>query len=102
MLLLFFTPFVLVWRGAVGSLRIIELWLLALPFAIGVVSEVLFRCSWRLAFNKGYCYDAEKREVSWLEAGERRTYKYAAEPGIGADGGPRVGFAESSPPDRRG
>jgi hypothetical protein len=53
----------------------------AVPFGLGVASEVLIQLSWWLALRRGFRYDAERREASWLEAGERRTYKCPAEPG---------------------
>jgi hypothetical protein len=92
LIMLLATPFVLAWRGVVGTFQTADLWLLAVSFAFGVVSEVLFQYSWRLALKRGYHYDAERCEASWLEAGERRTYKYEAEPlydRISQEGAPR-------------
>jgi hypothetical protein len=57
------------------------------PFGLGIVSEVMFQYSWWLALRKGFRYDDERREASWLEAGERRKYKYPADPGAAANGG---------------
>lgn len=39
-------------------------------------NRVLFQFSWWLAFKKSFHYDYERREASWMEAGERRTYEY--------------------------
>jgi len=87
LLMLLATPLVLAWRGVVGTFQAADLWSLAVPFAVGFVSEVLFRYSWRLAFKWGYRYDTERCEASWLEAGERRTYKYPDQPADATDRG---------------
>ena len=78
LMLLLVTPIALAWRAAAGTLGWGDLWLVAVPLVVGAVSEVLFRYSWRLALKRGYQYDAERCEASWLEAGGRRTYKYPA------------------------
>lgn len=46
------------------------------PIALGVLSELIMQISWWLAFRKGYKYDEEQCEVSWIENGERQIYKY--------------------------
>ena len=79
LLLLFAAAAVLAWRWFTGTFRPSLWWLLVVPFAIGIVSEVLFQYSWWLALRRGFRYDCEHREASWLEAGERRMYKYTAE-----------------------
>jgi hypothetical protein len=76
LLVLLIVPVVLVWRGVTGTFHAANLWLLAVPFGLGIISEVLFQYSWWVALRKGFHYDAERCEVSWLEGGERRTYKY--------------------------
>lgn len=68
----------LAWKWLAATFRVALLWLLALPLGLGVVSEVLFQYSWWLALRRGFRYDYERREASWLEQGERRTYKYTA------------------------
>ena len=69
----------LAWEwSAAGAFRISLLWVLAPPLGLGVVSEALFQYSWWLALRKGFRYDYERREASWSESGERRTYKYTA------------------------
>lgn len=78
LLLLLAVPVVLVWRGIAGTLHSAELWLFAVPFGIGVISEMLFQFSWWLALRKGFHFDYERSEASWREADERRTYKYPA------------------------
>jgi hypothetical protein len=78
LLLLLVAPVVLVWRGVAGTFHAADLWLLAVPFGFGVISEVLFQFSWWLARKKDFHFDYERSEASWMEAGERRTYKYPA------------------------
>jgi hypothetical protein len=76
LLLLILTLGVLAWKGIHGTFHWTDLWLFVVPFAVGVISELLFRCSWWLALKKGFQYDGDLREASWMEAGERRSYKY--------------------------
>ncbi|MFL5330499.1 MAG: hypothetical protein ACJ8C4_16470 [Gemmataceae bacterium] len=85
LLLLLAVPAFLVWRWLAGTFHATLWWLFAVPFAIGVVSEVLFQLSWWLALRRGYRYDVERCEASWLEVGQRRTYKYPADPSAAAD-----------------
>jgi hypothetical protein len=82
--LLLAAPVFLVWRGISGTFRTADLWLLAVPFGLRVVSEVLFQ-SW-LARRKGFHFDYERSESSWVEAGEYHPYRYPAEPlnGLGS------------------
>ena len=86
LVLLFVAPFALAWRVLAGTFRTADLWLLAAPFSVGIVSEVLFQISWWMALRRGYHYDAERCEASWLVAGDRRTYKYPAAPGTSPPG----------------
>ena len=58
--------------------RLYLLWLLTVPFGVGVVSELLFQFSWRLAGRKNFRYDYESREATWIDAGEPRSYKWKA------------------------
>ena len=75
LLLLLATLAVFAWKGAAGTFHLPNLWLLTLPFILGAISEALFRFSWYLALRKQFHYDYERREASWIEAGERRTYR---------------------------
>jgi hypothetical protein len=69
----------LAWEwSAAAAFRVSLLWLLVPPLGLGVVSEALFQYSWWLALRNGFHYDYERREASWSESGERRTYKYTA------------------------
>jgi hypothetical protein len=76
LLLLFGVPAMLVQKWLAGTFHASLFWLFAVPFGLGIVSEVLFQFSWRLALRKGFHYDYDRCEASWMEAGERRTYKY--------------------------
>lgn len=67
---------VLVWKWLAGTFRSSLFWLPAAAFGLGIISEVLFRYSWWLALRKGFRYDYDRREASWLEGGERRTCEY--------------------------
>jgi len=51
-------------------------WLLAIPFGVGVVSEVLYHVSWVIALRRGFEYDPKKCIASWEENGRRITYKW--------------------------
>jgi hypothetical protein len=76
LLFLFVVPAAVVWKWWSGTLEGAMFWLLTIPFGLGVVSEVLVQLSWWLALRKGFKYDYERCEASWMEAGDRRTYKY--------------------------
>src|SRR5262249_15709807 len=76
LLLLFVVPGVLVWKWWAGTFERLLFWLVAVPFGLGMVSEILVQCSWYLALRKGFKYDYERCEASWMDAGERQTYKY--------------------------
>lgn len=49
---------------------------LTVPFSAGVTAEIMYQISLKLADRKGFEYDYENREASWLENGKRVTYKY--------------------------
>lgn len=78
LLLLFGTLVYMTYRGVVGPFTASLLWLLAAPFGLGFISDVLYRYSWKLALRKGFHYDYERCEASWMEAGQRRSYKWDA------------------------
>lgn len=82
-LLLLVMPFVLLGKGMFGTFRVSDWWLMAVPFGVGVISEVVMQLSWLLAWKKGFQYDYDKCEATWIEAGERRSYKnpdYSSDP----------------------
>jgi hypothetical protein len=66
------------YRGFRGTFHTSLFWVLAAPFGLGATGELLYRYSWTLAAKKGFQYDYEKCEASWLEDGERRAYKWSA------------------------
>jgi hypothetical protein len=66
------------WKRFAETFQTSPWWLLVVPLGLGIISEALFQYSWWLALRKGFRYDHDRREASWIEGGERRTYKYAA------------------------
>lgn len=65
------------YRAIIGTFERNLLWLIALAFGLAVFGSVLYQLSWVLARRRGFRYDYESREASWLEDGQRRTYKYS-------------------------
>ncbi|MDX6766031.1 MAG: hypothetical protein SFU85_04495 [Candidatus Methylacidiphilales bacterium] len=51
-------------------------WIFLMPFAVGILGELLFSFSWWLARRKGFTYDGATRTASWNEDGKMRTYKW--------------------------
>ena len=49
--------------------------LLAIPFGIGIVSEVLVQLSWRMVDRHGFEYDFNTHEATWMRDGKRVTYR---------------------------
>lgn len=78
-LLLVVAPVILVREWLTGGSRASLIRWLVVPFGFGIVSEVLFQLSWWLALRKGFHYDDEQGEASWIEAGERRTFKFSGQ-----------------------
>jgi hypothetical protein len=78
LLLLLVIAIYLGYRGFAGSFRMPLLWLLAIPFAIGIIGSALFSYSWIMARKRDFRYDPETREASWLENGQRCVYKWKA------------------------
>lgn len=66
----------LAFKGIAGGFRASLLWLLAIPFGVGLVSEVLYHLSWVMALRRGFKYDYETSVASWDEDGKRITYKW--------------------------
>lgn len=63
-----------IYRSVAQSFESSLFWLLVIPFGVGIVSRALYQFSWDLAVRKGFSYDYDKREASWIENGERVTY----------------------------
>jgi hypothetical protein len=70
-------PIFLAYRGVVGTFHWSLVWLLAVPFVIGIIDTVIVGFSWSLAYQKQFRYDYERRVSSWFENGRERTYTYA-------------------------
>ena len=51
-------------------------WILLIPFAIGIISEIMFHYSWFLALRKDYEYDYESDTVQWIENNQKKSFKY--------------------------
>jgi hypothetical protein len=58
-----------------GTFRASLLWFFVVPFAIALAGRALYRYSWMLPLRKGFRYDYDAREASWIENGERQTFK---------------------------
>jgi len=65
---------VMAWKTIFDTFHYAIFWLFAVPVCMGVLSEVLFKLFWSLALSRGWQYDRENLEASWMEAGERRTF----------------------------
>ena len=78
LLLLFAAVIYLGYRALHGTFHASLLWVLAVPFSLGSIGEILYRHSWKLAARRGFEYDYEKREARWLEGTQRRFYKWDA------------------------
>jgi hypothetical protein len=46
-----------------------DLWLLLIPFVIGIIGRAFFEIGWRLAAKKQFHYDYDTRRARWIEAG---------------------------------
>jgi hypothetical protein len=77
LLMLLGVPVYLIYRGIVGSFHWSLLWLLLVPIAVGVVGAIIVGVSWQLAGRKQFKYDYERRESTWYEQGEKRSFTYA-------------------------
>jgi hypothetical protein len=66
------------YRGVVGTFHANLLWLSAVPFVLACIGSALYRYSWMLAQKKGFRYDYDSSEASWVENGQRQTYKWKA------------------------
>jgi hypothetical protein len=78
LLLLLGTGVYLSYRGVAGTFRTSLLWLFVIPFVLAFIGSALYRYSWMLAQKKGFRYNYDTREASWIENGQRQTYKWKA------------------------
>ncbi len=67
-------PVYLGYTGVVGTFSWSLLWLLAVPFVVIFVGSVLIGVSWWLACRKQFRYEYERRQSSWTQGGEKRSY----------------------------
>ena len=74
-LMLFIVPVELGRSVFVGTFHARSLWLLSVPFGFAILGSVLYRLSWALAYRRGFQYDLQTHEASWLENGQRHTCK---------------------------
>lgn len=63
-------------RHGLGVFDKRQFWWMAIPFGIGLVAEFLYAYSWRLATRKGFHYNYDTCEASWMEDGKRLTFKW--------------------------
>lgn len=67
----------LVYPGIRGHFTWGMLCLLAIPFAIAIVGNVIHSYSWRLADKRHFKYDYEKCISTWIDdSGNKQSYKY--------------------------
>jgi hypothetical protein len=64
----------LAFAGINRAFRIELLVVPAAPLVVGILSRVLFLISWKLAERRGFEYDHERHEASWIRDGARVTY----------------------------
>jgi len=76
LLVLLGVPVYLAYRAVVGTFNWSLLWLLTLPFVLGIVGSVIVAVSWSLAYRKNFQYDDERCDSSWTEGGEMRKYTF--------------------------
>ena len=67
----------LLYAGIRGQFAWSLLWLLAIPFAIAIVGNILHHYSWHLADKRQFKYDYENRISTWVdENGDQQSYEY--------------------------
>jgi len=65
----------LIRKAVAGGFEPSLLWLIGVPFAMGIVAQILWNLSWVPASRKGFEYDDETGVASWIEHGTRVTYR---------------------------
>ena len=66
-------------------------WLLAIPFGMGIVSEIMVQVSRRMVARSGFEYDYGKRESSWVNGGQRVYFKYGRQDDVKGRHGSTLG-----------
>ena len=61
-------------------------WLLAIPFGVALCGTVLHSYSWILVARRGFSYDYQTGEASWLENGQRCVFVWDGSRDTHADG----------------
>jgi hypothetical protein len=74
-ILLIAAPLTLAREAIGGTFLASHFWLLAAPFALWIAAAALYRFAWTLGCRRGYRYDCERQEASWVVMGKRQTYK---------------------------
>ena len=77
LLLLIGLPLYLAYQGFVGGFRWSLLWLLAIPFVVGVIDSFIVAFSWWMAYRKQFRYDYKCRVSRRIEGQQERKYTYA-------------------------
>jgi len=80
LLLLFACGAYISYRLYAGTYHGSLFWLMAIPFVLGFIGQILYQISWRLAAKKGFHYDGVTCEASWTEDGQRQTYNSTTSP----------------------
>lgn len=65
----------LIYRLVVGSFEWSLLLFIPAVFAVGIICQILYNLSWRLAYKRSFRYDYDLREASWQEGDRRVTFK---------------------------
>ncbi len=76
-LLLLLVPLFLAYRAVVGNVSWGLLWLLLIPFTAGALGSLVIGPSWGMVARKQFKFDYERREATWLDGDERRSYTSA-------------------------
>jgi hypothetical protein len=67
-------PAYLLYTALTGTFDWPLLWLLLAPFVLVIVGSLFIGVSWLLASFKSFHYDYERRETTWIQGGEKRSY----------------------------
>jgi len=81
----------MIYLGVTGRFTWGMLLLLGIPIGIGVISEVMVQVSWKMVARRGFEYDYENRESSWIKGGKRIKYNYTRQ-GNASDASDAVDF----------
>jgi hypothetical protein len=51
-------------------------WYFSIPFIVSLIGWFVLQLSWLLVIRRGFKYDYDEREASWIENGVRITFKF--------------------------